>query len=337
MPTLTPKLALKKPVVNVETDWGSRLNETLDILDGTALTANITGLGNVVYTDSGGGTVTISGKLLIGKGAITLITEGSAIVISGTGGTHGALPGLENDDHPQYAHLGQNETISGSWNFLGYPTVSGSPVVTGTAHGGLSGLLNDNHPQYVLADGTRTITGNLTVASGVTSSLISVSSGTVTNTFTVGSGVVNINPDGATISGIRVATINDILTISGSGRQAFRTINATTSGTYNLSTSDYLVVVTGASTYVRVLLPPLSSVLGQTFQIQNPHSGLLNNMYPNLDRIDIESQPGELKDGLPTAADGIPGYFIIPTGASLGKTFMAVGGDIGWIIVGDGF
>ena len=33
MATTTPKLNLKKPVVNAETNWGFRLNETIDILD----------------------------------------------------------------------------------------------------------------------------------------------------------------------------------------------------------------------------------------------------------------------------------------------------------------
>jgi hypothetical protein len=335
MPTLTPKIALKKPVVNVETDWGLRLNETIDILDGAALTANITGLGNVVYTDSGGGTVTVSGRLLVGKGAITLITEGSAIVISGTGGTHGALPGLGNDDHPQYAHLAQNETISGTWNFVGHPTISGTPVVTGTAHGNLSGLLNDNHPQYVLVDGTRTITGNLTVASGITAtsidvSLVSASSGTITNTLTVGSGVVNINPNGVTISGIRVATINDILTISGSGRQAFRTINAVGSGTHSMVASDYLVVVTGSATYAELILPPISSVLGQTFRIQLPYNGPLSDRYPNLTSVVVDAQAGELREGTDVASYDLLYYQITPAGDPLGMEFMAVGGDLGW-------
>lgn len=335
MPTLTPKLALKKPVVNVETDWGLRLNETIDILDGAALTANITGLGNVTYTDGGGGTVTISGKLLVGKGSITLITEGTAIVISGTGGTHGSLSGLGNDDHPQYAHLAQNETISGTWNFVGVPTIAGTPVVTGTSHGSWSGLLNDDHPQYVLADGTRAITGNLTVASGVTASLISASSGTITNTLTVGSGVVNINPDGATISGIRVATINDILTISGSGRQAFRTINAVGSGTHNIGTNDYLVVVTGSATYAELILPPLSSALGQTIRVQIPNNGPFDNLYPNLQTVRINAQPGELLEGT-VSGIGLFTFSISPTGDPQGFNYMAIGGDLGWITLVDG-
>jgi len=37
---------------------------------------------------------------------------------------HGNLLGLNDDDHPQYAHLGQDETISGSWNFSNTLTIS---------------------------------------------------------------------------------------------------------------------------------------------------------------------------------------------------------------------
>jgi hypothetical protein len=61
MATTTPKIGLKKPVVNVETDWGSRINETIDILDDAILAANTTGAGTVTVTDDGAGNVLISG------------------------------------------------------------------------------------------------------------------------------------------------------------------------------------------------------------------------------------------------------------------------------------
>jgi hypothetical protein len=328
MPTLTPKLALKKPIVNVETDWGYRLNETIDILDGAALTANITGLGSVTYTDFGGGTVTISGQLLVGKGAITLIPEGSALVISGTGGTHGALPGLENDDHPQYAHLAQNETISGTWNFVGYPTISGQPVATGTGtiiHDMLQGLLDDDHPQYVLADGTRAITGDLVVISGV-----SAASGTITEVLTAASGSIQLTHDGITVSGVRVATLADAV-ISGSGYSAYRTINtAVGSGTESILNSDFLIVVSGLATNYELVLPSANSVLGRSFRVQLPFHGAL---YPNLNTLNIETQPGEKKDGVVAGADSVVGYQLA-TGQR-GTTFMAVGGDYDWIALKD--
>lgn len=323
MPTLTPKLGLKKPVVNVETDWGNRLNETIDILDGTALTANISGLGNVTVTDDGGGLVTISGKLLVGKGSITLITEGSAIVISGTGGSHGSLSGLSNDDHPQYAHLSQNETIVGSWNFIGMPTISGIPVSTGTVHNQLLGLSSDDHPQYLLADGTRNVSGNLTIASGITAA-----SGVITNSLLVGSSVVNINSNGVTVSGIKLATIQDIITISGSGRQAFRFINAVGSGTQSIGTDDYLILVSGSATYLGLNLPPISSVIGQSIRIQLP---LDSNMYPNLATIDLNTQPGDLKEGSTLPAEEVFGFRLSPLASERGASYMAVGGDYGWI------
>ena len=38
---------------------------------------------------------------------------------------HGNLSGLSDDDHPQYGHLSQNETVSGSWTFTANPEISG--------------------------------------------------------------------------------------------------------------------------------------------------------------------------------------------------------------------
>jgi len=81
----TPKLNLPKPVPNVEKDWGLRLNEGLDILDDTMLTANVAGAGTVTITDDGSGNVTISGTAgtggtdtvsdaLVGADGITVIS-----------------------------------------------------------------------------------------------------------------------------------------------------------------------------------------------------------------------------------------------------------------------
>jgi hypothetical protein len=69
MATLTPKIGLKKPIVDSETDWGSRLNESLDILDDAVLAANTTGKGTVTVTDDGSGNVTISGTDTSGDAA----------------------------------------------------------------------------------------------------------------------------------------------------------------------------------------------------------------------------------------------------------------------------
>ncbi len=61
MVTTTPKLGLKKPVPDAETDWGFRLNETIDALDDTMLTANTSGVDGVTVIDDGAGNPTISG------------------------------------------------------------------------------------------------------------------------------------------------------------------------------------------------------------------------------------------------------------------------------------
>jgi hypothetical protein len=135
MATLTPKLGLKKPVPNTETDWGFRLNETIDILDGVALTTNIGGTDGIEIFDSGGGPVTVSGNrsemllisgslqgqidsidttivsslnsqtgdlTVVGAGEVSVSTAGTTITVSGTphtgvggGGTGSALVGVD--------------------------------------------------------------------------------------------------------------------------------------------------------------------------------------------------------------------------------------------------
>ena len=85
MATLTPKIGLKKPVVNVETDWGSRINETIDILDDAVLAANTIGKGTVVVTDDGAGNLTISGtphSPASGTAGVSSITA-SGVTITG--------------------------------------------------------------------------------------------------------------------------------------------------------------------------------------------------------------------------------------------------------------
>ena len=68
MADLTPKLSLKKPDPNVESDWGFRLNETIDTLDDAMLTTNVSGVGSITVTDDGSGNVTISGTDEVGEG-----------------------------------------------------------------------------------------------------------------------------------------------------------------------------------------------------------------------------------------------------------------------------
>ncbi len=86
MATNTPKLGLKKPIPNVETDWGSRLNESLDILDDAMLTVNVAGKGTVTVTDDGSGNVTISG--VASEGVDNAITGSDGITVtSGTSTT----------------------------------------------------------------------------------------------------------------------------------------------------------------------------------------------------------------------------------------------------------
>ncbi len=85
MTVLTPKLQLKKPVPNVETDWAFRLNESLDTLDDSMLAANVSGLGTVTVFDNGLGNVTISGSLLAAAGVNSLETLQGDVALAGVG------------------------------------------------------------------------------------------------------------------------------------------------------------------------------------------------------------------------------------------------------------
>ena len=87
---------------------------------------------------------------------------------------HGALSGLADDDHPQYAQIAGSETISGLWNYTTLPTASANPTtstqlarkayvysVAGvTDHGALTSLSDDDHPQYARNAANENITGN---------------------------------------------------------------------------------------------------------------------------------------------------------------------------------
>lgn len=115
---------------------------------------------------------------------------------------HGGLGGLSDDDHPQYAGIGQTETISGSWSFSAIPSCSTTPTSGShlanksyvdsaisssiiSDHGSLSGLGDDDHTQYLRADGSRTLTGDLAVAGGVEIDSVNISTHTHNDTFTL--------------------------------------------------------------------------------------------------------------------------------------------------------
>lgn len=102
---------------------------------------------------------------------------------------HGNLAGLGDDDHPQYAATGQNETITGSWTFNN-PVSGQNPTVAShlatkayvdanagvSDHGALSGLGDDDHTQYLhLNKGGQTLQQNLAVAGGVTIDGVNIS------------------------------------------------------------------------------------------------------------------------------------------------------------------
>lgn len=105
---------------------------------------------------------------------------------------HGALSGLGDDDHSQYAGISQSETISGSWSFSAIPScgvtpTSGSHLANKSYvdsnivsdHGSLSGLSDDDHTQYLHLNKTgQTLSQSLTCAAGVEIDGVNISSHT---------------------------------------------------------------------------------------------------------------------------------------------------------------
>lgn len=102
------------------TDFGSPLNgDVIRYVDGYFVYSSLPGFASI--TDPGGDAIlTWSGTLdslswrLPGAGIG--MSAGSLYVIAG-GIDHGELSGLGDDDHPQYALLAGNESVTGSWTF----------------------------------------------------------------------------------------------------------------------------------------------------------------------------------------------------------------------------
>jgi len=152
-------------------------------------------------------------------GGVSIITQSNgSLQISGTQGIseHGALSGLNNDDHTQYILVDGTRAFSGDQSFGGNNVTNlgdlkatsltgsltevsaGTPFITvigglsivtqsngslqlsGTQgisdHGALAGLGDDDHTQYALVDGTRDFTGIVT-APGFSGSLTKLSNG----------------------------------------------------------------------------------------------------------------------------------------------------------------
>ncbi len=186
MATTTPKLGLQKPVADVETDWGLRLNETADILDDAVLTANLSGAGTVRIIDDGSGNVTVTGSsddsdidsintvtgtlTLQGVEGVTIVddtTDSNTPILTVSGfltefvnasgslqtqidtKSHSTLTDLSNDDHSQYALLAGR--------------AGGQSLLGGTGAGDNLTLVpsSDSSPGKLLVDGQVTIVPDL--------------------------------------------------------------------------------------------------------------------------------------------------------------------------------
>lgn len=136
MADLTPKIGLRKPIVNSETDWGSRLNESMDILDDAVLTNNLSGDDGVTIIDDGNGNPTVSGfrsEFVAGSGSLQVsidnnvagISANTALIVSTSGHLQSNIDAIDNDVTLQEAYD----------NGDGFITAAGSKpfTVSGTA------------------------------------------------------------------------------------------------------------------------------------------------------------------------------------------------------------
>jgi hypothetical protein len=231
--TQTPKIGLNKPVPNVETNWAFRLNESLDILDDTMLTANVSGTGTVIITDDGSGGVLISGSPIAGfgvesletlQGSITLTAAGTVaisddglqnITISGeassvAGADHSLLSNLDfaSAGHTGFASEAELSSASGTLS-----TQIGTDIAT---H---AGLPSAHHTRYTKEENDALIAGtNIVVVSGANTITISSTGGggTTANALVGTDGVTVISGSPTdTIQGFRpefVATSGSLQT-----------------------------------------------------------------------------------------------------------------------------
>lgn len=253
MATLTPKLSLKKPVPNVEEDYGFRQNETIDILDDAMLTANVIGAGTVTMTDDGSGNVTISGAAgagdtdtvsdaLVGADGITVIsgvpTTSETTVsgfrtefVSASGSLQTQIDGAsltvkETDGSPLVTNVNTIIVTTGTLTDNGGGEVS---IVTG---GGAGGGSTDLQQAYDNGDGTIASTSAKPVQVG---DLTATGTVLITGSITVNTGsqilmptnfVTNMSPAysfiAATGTGMRLRSDTNALSFQVAGAENLR-------------------------------------------------------------------------------------------------------------------
>lgn len=182
------------------------------------------------------GTSLIGDVTLAGLNGVNLHVSGQTVIISGSGSggasDHGALTGLLDDDHPQYGHLSQDESVTGVWNFSTSLTVSGFPVLT-------SASTLDDVETAIIGDG-----GFISVSSGTNTIRIQADAIVGTDGITVVSGT-----DRVTLTGFR----SEFVSASGSLQTQISAIDSsvTLQDAYNNSPNGF-IQTTGAAKPVTI-------------------------------------------------------------------------------------
>lgn len=180
----TENLGLKKPVIDVEANWGIRWNENADILDDSMLLANVSGTGTVTVIDNGGGNITISGGALSGTLASveddTSPTLGGALdcadfFVTNAGRFRTGSPGFASSAAYSFDADSQTGMYRKDFGVIAFTTanservtisgvgvgINGNLTVTGDIAGVLTQVVEDTSPTLGgnLAAGTNNITG----------------------------------------------------------------------------------------------------------------------------------------------------------------------------------
>ena len=353
MVTLTPKLGLKKPTVNVETDWGSRLNETIDSLDDAVLTANTTGKGTVTVTDDGAGNLTISGSAtagsfspnaLVGADGITVTSGTSEDTITGfrtefvaaSGSLQTQIDAVEGSDVDSVNSAtgditivgvgevnvttdGTTITVSGSDHTAGGGGTVSDAIIGGvgiTVTSGISETTIDGHLRYTSAENDAIIgVGEVVVTSGTG---VVVVSGTphTENTDTVSDAIIGV--DGITvISGTNVTTVsgfrNEFVNASGTLQTAIDAVEGSDVDSVNAVIGAVLVTGTNGVNTVTV---------GQTITVSAVASEIDHGSIGGLGDDD-HPQYGQLAD-----AESASGVWDFSTNLTVTGSNVRTAGDL---------
>jgi hypothetical protein len=105
---------------------------------------NITDGTNTAAADINSDTLTLSSANNMLGISVNAAADSATFTVNQGNIDHGAISGLGDDDHPQYAALAQNESVSGAWTFANDTTVNSAATATDALTVKAEGLTTGN-------------------------------------------------------------------------------------------------------------------------------------------------------------------------------------------------